>query len=111
MLHQKVTLSNHLLQLAALMRDLCQRQIDKRKLPDNLNLEAIVDGLLREHGLELDFEQQFRACINAMAQDDAVGQTLVLQRHAAELHLHQVAPPQSARCGHRPLRDGAVRRW
>lgn len=88
--HQNVTLHTLLLQLATLVRDLRQRQIDKSRLLDNLSLDAIVDGLLREHGLEPDFDQQFGACINAMTQDDAVGQTLVLRRHDAELRMHQI---------------------
>lgn len=92
MLHKNVNLHTLLLQLTNIVRDLCQHQIGKSRLPDDLNLDAIVNGLIREHGLEPDFDQQFGACINAMSQDDAVGQTLVLQRHDAELRMHEIAP-------------------
>lgn len=88
--HHNVTLQALLLQLATLVRDLCQRQIDKSRLLDNLNLDAIVNGLLREHGLELDFDQQFGVCINAMSQDDALGQTLVFDRCHGRLRMREV---------------------
>lgn len=57
---------------------------------DNLNLEAIVADLLREHGLEPDFDQQLGTCINAMSQDDAVGQTLVFDRYHGGLRMRPI---------------------
>ena len=38
-----------------------------------------------------DFEQQLRACVNAMSQDDAVGQTLVYERDKGKLHMRHIA--------------------
>jgi hypothetical protein len=38
-----------------------------------------------------DFEQQLGACINAMCQDDAIGQTLVIERDKGKLHMRHVA--------------------
>lgn len=43
-----------------------------------------------DHGVEADFNQQLSACINAMSQDDAVGQTLVFLREAAMLHMRHI---------------------
>lgn len=88
--HQNVTLHTLSLQLATLIRELCQRQIDKHRLIDNLNLQAIVDGLLREHGLESDYDDHLGVCINAMSQDDAVGQTLVFERYHGGLRMREV---------------------
>lgn len=88
--HQNVTLHILLLQLATLIRELCQRRIDKHRLLDNLNLEAIVDGLLREHGPESDYDDHLGVCINAMSQDDAMGQTLVFDRCDGSLRMREV---------------------
>ncbi|MGS8282194.1 uridylate kinase [Pseudomonas aeruginosa] len=38
-----------------------------------------------------DFEQQLGACVNAMRQDDAIGQTLVLERLSGKLHMRRIA--------------------
>ncbi|HEN8221914.1 TPA: uridylate kinase [Pseudomonas aeruginosa] len=38
-----------------------------------------------------DFEQQLGACINAMSQDDAIGQTLVFERTSGTLHMRHIA--------------------
>ena len=54
MSHRNVTLHSLLMQLATTVRDLCQRQIDKSRLLENLNLDAIVLYLLRENGLASD---------------------------------------------------------
>lgn len=89
---QKKNLPLHelLMQLATRVRDLCQRQVDKRRLLANLNLDAVIHGLLHEYGLEVDFDQQLRSCIDAMTQRDSVGQTLVFERHHAELRMRQI---------------------
>jgi hypothetical protein len=87
---QDLPLHTLLMQLAATVRDLCQRQIDKHRLLDNLNLDAIVDDLLCEHALEADFDQQFLACIDAMSQPDAIGQTLVFERIQGKLHMRWI---------------------
>lgn len=79
-----------LMQLASTVRSLCQRQVDKSRLLDNLNLDAVVKDLLREHGLEQDFDQQLLACVDALSQPDAVGQTLVFERPDGELRMRQV---------------------
>jgi hypothetical protein len=88
--HPYAPLHTLLMQLASIMRDLCQRQIDQGQLLDSLDLTPIVDRLLREHGLEPDFDQQFSACVNCMSQDDAVGQTLVFDRCDSNLRMQQV---------------------
>ncbi|MBP0714241.1 hypothetical protein ABXK61_13060 [Burkholderia sola] len=46
--------------------------------------------MLREHGLEQDFDQQLIACVDAMSQPDAVGQTMVFERPDGELRMRQV---------------------
>lgn len=38
-----------------------------------------------------DFEDQLRACVNAMCQDDAIGQTLVFKRDRGKLHTRYIA--------------------
>ncbi len=38
-----------------------------------------------------DFEQQLGACVNAMSQDDAIGQILVFERDKGALHMRHVA--------------------
>ncbi|MBO9356009.1 uridylate kinase [Bordetella petrii] len=38
-----------------------------------------------------DFEQQLGACINAMSQDDTIGQTLVFERKSGTLHMRHIA--------------------
>lgn len=103
MSHRNVTLHSLLMQLATTVRDLCQRQIDKSRLLENLNLDAIVLYLLRENGLASDFDQQLLACVDAMAEPDAIGQTLVLQRSHSELQLHQIDT--------RSLLDADLRRY
>ncbi|UJB64350.1 uridylate kinase [Acidovorax sp. YS12] len=40
-----------------------------------------------------DFEQQLGACVNAMSQDDAIGQTLVFKRDKGTLHMRHIAIP------------------
>jgi hypothetical protein len=79
-----------LMQLANVVCDLCQRQVDKSRLIDSLNLDTIVERLLNDHGLEPDFDQQLAACINSMTQNEAAGQTLVFERNHGELRMHQV---------------------
>ncbi len=37
-----------------------------------------------------DFEQQLGACVNAMSQDDAIGQTLVFERTHGGLHMRPI---------------------
>lgn len=54
--------------------------------------EAVVVNLRREHFLEPDFEQQFGACINAMSQNDAIGQILVFERMSGTLHMRHIVP-------------------
>ncbi|MGR4897446.1 uridylate kinase [Stenotrophomonas sp. LARHCG68] len=39
----------------------------------------------------LDFEHQFGACVNAMSQDDAIGQILVFERMRGTLHMRHIA--------------------
>ena len=39
----------------------------------------------------LDFEQQLGACVSAMCQDDAIGQTLVFERDKGMLHMRPIA--------------------
>lgn len=90
MSQKNVPLHELLMQLATTVRDLCQRQVDKSRLLSNLNLDAVVSRLLREHGQEADFDQQLRSCIDAMTQRDSVGQTLVFERHHAELRMRQI---------------------
>lgn len=80
-----------LMQIAHQTHALCQRQVDKHRLLDNLNLDAIVAGIVREHAESTDYDEHFHACINAMSQDDAVGQTLVFLRDEAKLHMHHIA--------------------
>ncbi|VFR23747.1 hypothetical protein ANDA3_1204 [plant metagenome] len=53
-------------------------------------MELVIAYLLREHGLEPDFDRQFGACINAMSQDDAVGQTLVFDRYHGGLRMRPI---------------------
>ena len=38
----------------------------------------------------LDFEHQLGACVNAMSQDDAIGQILVLERMSGTLHMRHI---------------------
>jgi len=38
-----------------------------------------------------DFEQQLGACVDAMNQDDAIGQTLVFERARGTLHMRHIA--------------------
>ena len=38
-----------------------------------------------------DFEHQLGACFNAMSQDDAIGQILVLERMSGTLHMRHIA--------------------
>ena len=38
-----------------------------------------------------DFEHQLGACVNAMRQDDAIGQILVLERTHGTLHMRHIA--------------------
>lgn len=90
MSQRNVTLHSLLMQLATAVRDLCQRQVDKSRLLGNLNIDAIVESLLRDNRIELDYDQQLRACVEAMAQPDAIGHTVVLQRSNDELQLHQI---------------------
>lgn len=90
MSQRNVPLHELLMQLATTVRDLCQWQVDKSRLLSGLNLDAVVSMLLREHGLEADFDQQLRSCIDAMTQCDSVGQTLVFERHHAELRMRQI---------------------
>ncbi|MBX6319625.1 MULTISPECIES: uridylate kinase [Pseudomonadota] len=58
--------------------------------PD-LDLPNIVDHVLRDLGAEADFELQLDACINAMSQDDAIGQTLVFERMSGTLHMRHIS--------------------
>ena len=37
-----------------------------------------------------DFEHQLGACVNAMSQDDAIGQILVLERMSGTLHMRHI---------------------
>ena len=39
----------------------------------------------------LDFEHQLGACVNAMSQDDAIGQILVFERMRGTLHMRHIA--------------------
>jgi hypothetical protein len=39
----------------------------------------------------LDFEHQLGACVNAMSQDDAIGQILVFERMSGTLHMRHIA--------------------
>ncbi|MBV6791569.1 uridylate kinase [Xanthomonas campestris pv. clerodendri] len=41
-------------------------------------------------GTEADFEQQVDACIHAMSQDDAIGQSLGFERMRGTLHMRQI---------------------
>ncbi|MQT88096.1 uridylate kinase [Pseudomonas nabeulensis] len=50
----------------------------------------MVTDLLREHDLGPDFDQQLDICINAMSQDDAVGQTLVFDRDHSSLRMREI---------------------
>jgi 23S rRNA G2445 N2-methylase RlmL len=72
MSHHNMALHTLLVQLATTVRDLCQRQIDKSRSLDNINLDAVVDRLLREQDHALDSDRQPDSRINAMLQDDAV---------------------------------------
>ncbi|VFR27585.1 hypothetical protein BRI6_4648 [plant metagenome] len=54
--------------------------------------EAIAANLRREHCLEQDFEYQLGACINAMSQNDAIGQILVFERMSGTLHMRHIVP-------------------
>lgn len=90
MSHRPVTLNGLLMQFANRVRDRCQRRVDKSRSLEHLNLDVVVKDLLREHGLEPDFDQQLRACVEALAQPGTVGQTLVLKRVRSELSLHQI---------------------
>lgn len=38
-----------------------------------------------------DFEHQLGACVNAMSQDDAIGQTLIFERSKGALHMRHIA--------------------
>ena len=38
-----------------------------------------------------DFEHQLGACVNAMSQDDAIGQILVFERMRGALHMRHIA--------------------
>ncbi|AID83406.1 MULTISPECIES: hypothetical protein [Pseudomonadota] len=38
-----------------------------------------------------DFEHQLGACVNAMGQDDAIGQILVFERLSGTLHMRHIA--------------------
>ncbi len=38
-----------------------------------------------------DFEHQLGACVNAMCQEDAIGQTLVFERDKGTLHMRHIA--------------------
>ena len=38
-----------------------------------------------------DFEHQLGACVNAMGQDDAIGQILVFERMSGTLHMRHIA--------------------
>ena len=38
-----------------------------------------------------DFEHQLGACVNAMGQDDAIGQILVFERLSGTLHMRHTA--------------------
>ena len=38
-----------------------------------------------------DFEHQLGACVNAMGQDDAIGQILVFERWSGTLHMRHIA--------------------
>lgn len=58
--------------------------------PD-LGLPGIVDHVLRDLDAEADFELQLGACINAMSQDDAIGQTLVFERMSGTLHMRHIS--------------------
>lgn len=89
--HAKHSPNFLLMQVAQTVLNLCQRQIDKSRPLENLYLDAIVDSVVREHGHEPDFDQQLQACIDAMAQDDAVGRTWVIVREKAGLHLRHIA--------------------
>lgn len=89
--HQNENVYNVLLRFTNIIRELCQRGLDKRRPIPHLNLETVVADLLREHGLEPDFEPQFAACINAMSQDDAIGQILVLERTSGALLMRHIA--------------------
>ncbi|MGU5171545.1 hypothetical protein ACVD0P_30295, partial [Pseudomonas aeruginosa] len=37
-----------------------------------------------------DFENQLGACVNAMSQDDAIGQILVFERMSGTLHMRHI---------------------
>lgn len=83
--------SELLMQVAHQTHVLCQRQVDKHRLLENLNLDAIVAGIVREHAESADYDEHFHACINAMSQDDATGQTLVFLRDDGRLHMRHIA--------------------
>ncbi|EMI6955899.1 TPA: uridylate kinase, partial [Pseudomonas aeruginosa] len=38
-----------------------------------------------------DFEHQLGACVNAMSQEDAIGQILVFERMSGTLHMRHIA--------------------
>lgn len=90
MSYRPVTLNGLLVQFANRVRDRCQRRVEKSRFLEYLNLDVVVQDLLREYGLEPDFDQQLLACVQAMAQPGTVGQTLVLKRVSSELSLHQI---------------------
>lgn len=88
--HPNQALNALLMRLGSTIRDLCQRQIDKHRSLDNIDLSSIIDRVLRDHGAEADFDQQLIACINAMCQNDAAGQTLAFLRDDAKLQMRHI---------------------
>lgn len=71
--------------------DPCRSQVEQSPFPAELTPGVLADRLIDEHGYETDFDMQFNACIDAMAQDDAVGRTWVFIREGAELHMRHIA--------------------
>jgi hypothetical protein len=81
------SLRSLLVRLASFVRDLCYFHFSKRRLIENLDMDKIVMGALRDFDLAADFDQQLAACIEAMSQDDALGQTLAFARDGAHLRM------------------------
>lgn len=86
-----ITPSLVLMRVAQAVLDRCQRQTAKHRLLENLNLDAIVNSVVCDHGPASDFDQQLHACIDAMTQDDAVGRTWVILREQMALHIRHIA--------------------
>lgn len=90
MSYPEPALSDLLTHLGSTIRDLCQRQIDKHRPLENLNLPSIVDRVLHEHGADADFDEQLMACISFMCHEGATGQTLVFEREKGKLNMREI---------------------